>query len=259
MSDILGNPELLDAVFAALADGTRRAILARLALGEAAVNELAAPFQLTQPTISKHLKVLERAGLISRGRDAQRRPRRLVAKSLEDATAWLQGYRNPGTLQFTTPGEREIMMRRVFAAPRQLVFDAFTKPEWLKRWFFGPPGGTLAVCEVALKAGDAFRYVWRGADGSEMGMGGVCLEIVSPERIVATEKFDQPWYPGEAVGTITLTEGGEHTVLTQTILYESRAARDVVLKTPMEHGVAMGYDRLAELLKSLQVAEEAEK
>jgi uncharacterized protein YndB with AHSA1/START domain len=259
MSDVIANPESLDAVFAALADATRRAILARLALGEATVNELAAPFKLTQPTISKHLKVLERAGLISQGRDAQRRPRRLVAKSLEDATAWLQGYRNSGTLQVTTPGEREIMMRRVFAAPRQLVFDAFTKPELLKRWFYGPPGGTLAVCEVALKAGDAFRYVWRGADGTEIGMDGVCLEFVSPERIVATEKFDQPWYPGEAVGTITLTEQGEYTILTQTILYESRAAREVVLKTPMEHGVAMGYDRLAELLKSLQAGEEAEK
>jgi uncharacterized protein YndB with AHSA1/START domain len=253
------NLESLDAVFAALADGTRRAILARLALGEATVNELAAPFNLTQPTISKHLKVLERAGLISQGRDAQRRPRRLVAKSLEDATAWLQGYRNPGTLQFTTPGDREIMVKRVFAAPRQLVFDAFTKPELLKRWFYGPPGGTLAVCEVALKADDAFRYVWRSLDGTEMGMGGVCLEIVSPERIVATEKFDQPWYPGEAIGSITLTEQGGHTILTQTILYESRAARDVVLKTPMEHGVAMGYDRLAELLKSLQTEEELEK
>lgn len=255
----MANLEPLDAVFAALADGTRRAILARLALGEATVNELAAPFKLTQPTISKHLKVLERAGLISQGRDAQRRPRRLVAKSLEDATAWLQGYGNPGTLQFTTPGDREITMNRVFAAPRHLIFDAFTKPELLKRWFYGPPGGTLAVCEVALKAGDAFRYVWRAADGTEIGMGGVCLEFVSPERIVATEKFDQPWYPGEAVGTIGLTEQGEYTILTQKILYESRAARDVVLKTPMEHGVAMGYDRLAELLKSLQADEEVER
>src|SRR5271155_372376 len=259
MSDAQSSSEPLDAVFGALADPTRRAILARLALGEATVNELAAPFKLTQPTISKHLKVLERAGLISRGRDAQRRPRRLVAKSLEEATAWLQGYRNPGTLQFTTHGDREITMRRVFAAPRQLIFDAFTKPELLKRWFFGPPGGTLAVCEVALKAGDSFRYVWRSPDGSEIGMGGVCLEIISPERIVATEKFDQPWYPGEAVGTIAITEQGENAILTQTILYEARAARDVVLKTPMEHGVAMGYDRLAELLKTLQADEEVEK
>jgi DNA-binding transcriptional ArsR family regulator len=83
----------LDATFTALADPTRRAILARLATGEASVTELAAPFSMTQPAISKHLKVLERAGLISRGRDAQRRPRRIEAKPLAEATGWLEGYR----------------------------------------------------------------------------------------------------------------------------------------------------------------------
>jgi DNA-binding transcriptional ArsR family regulator len=86
-------PGHLDATFAALADPTRRAILARLASGEASVTELAEPFKMTQPAISKHLKVLERAGLISRGRDAQRRPRRLEAKPLAEATLWLERYR----------------------------------------------------------------------------------------------------------------------------------------------------------------------
>ncbi len=85
--------ERLDATFMALADPTRRQILARLARGEASVTELAEPFGLSQPAISKHLKVLERAGLVSRGRDAQRRPRRLEAKPLADATAWLERYR----------------------------------------------------------------------------------------------------------------------------------------------------------------------
>jgi DNA-binding transcriptional ArsR family regulator len=83
----------LNAVFAALADPTRRAIIARLAAGQASVNELAEPFAMSQPAISKHLKVLERAGLISRGREAQRRPRRLEAKRLEDADKWLERYR----------------------------------------------------------------------------------------------------------------------------------------------------------------------
>ena len=87
------TPERLDATFAALADPTRRAILARLASGEASVTELAAPFEMSQPAISKHLKVLERAGLISRGRDAQRRPRRLEAEPLAEATEWLERYR----------------------------------------------------------------------------------------------------------------------------------------------------------------------
>jgi DNA-binding transcriptional ArsR family regulator len=86
-------PDNLDATFAALSDPTRRAILARLALGEATVTELAEPFAMSQPAISKHLKVLERAGLISHGRDAQRRPRRLEAKPLAEATEWLEGYR----------------------------------------------------------------------------------------------------------------------------------------------------------------------
>ena len=241
----------LDITFAALADGTRRAILARLALGEASVNELAAPFRLSQPTISKHLKVLERAGLISQERSAQRRLRRLVAKPLEYATEWLNGYRNPGTLQLTTPTDREITFRRVFAAPRRRVFDAFTQPDLLRQWFFGAPGGSLAVCEVALKVGDSFRYVWRSPSGSEIGMSGRCLEFVRPIRIIATEKFDQTWYPGEAVGKITLDEQGGVTTLTQTIRYESKTARDTVLKTQVEHGVAMGYDRLAKLLESL--------
>src|SRR5215475_12097786 len=108
----------LDITFSALADATRRAILARLALGEASVNELAAPFNLSQPAISKHLKFLERAGLITQGREGQRRPRRLVSQPLEAATEWLRGYRNPGTLQLTTPSEREVSFTRRFAAPR---------------------------------------------------------------------------------------------------------------------------------------------
>ena len=86
-------PDRLDATFAALADPTRRAILARLAVGEASVTELTRPFAMSQPAISKHLKVLERAGLVSRGRDAQRRPRRLEAKPIAEATAWLERYR----------------------------------------------------------------------------------------------------------------------------------------------------------------------
>jgi DNA-binding transcriptional ArsR family regulator len=89
----MNTSERLDATFAALADPTRRAILARLASGEASVTELARPFAMTQPAISKHLKVLERAGLISRGRDAQRRPRRIEATPLSEANGWLESYR----------------------------------------------------------------------------------------------------------------------------------------------------------------------
>ncbi len=95
-----GSGARLDATFAALADPTRRAILARLAKGEASVTDLAEPFAMSQPAISKHLKVLERAGLFSRGRDAQRRPRRLEARPLREATQWLENYRQFWEAQF---------------------------------------------------------------------------------------------------------------------------------------------------------------
>jgi len=99
--------------------------------------------------------------------------------------------------------------------------------------------------------GGKFPYVWRrDNDGTQMGMGGVYREIVAPERIVNTEKFDEAWYPGEAVDTLLLVARAGRTTLAQTVLYESRAARDAVLKSGMEKGVAASYDRLAELLAS---------
>ncbi len=154
-------------------------------------------------------------------------------------------------LQLTAPGEREIVMTRVFDAPRKLVFDAFAKPELLRRWLLGPPGWSMPVCEIDLRVGGAYRYVWRrDRDGTEMGMGGVYREIMAPERLVTTERFDEAWYPGEAVGTLVLVEQGGRTTVTQTMLYESREARDAVLKSGMEKGVAASYDRLADLLAS---------
>ena len=159
--------------------------------------------------------------------------------------------KNLGTLQVTTPSDREIRMTRVFDAPRRLVFDALTKPALVKQWLLGPPGWTMPVCEIDLRVGGAYRFLWRGSDGTEMGTLGVCREIAPPERFVATEKFDDPWYPGEALVTYVLVEQSGKTTLTLTVLYESREARDAVLKTPMTQGVTMSYDRLAELLASL--------
>ena len=157
---------------------------------------------------------------------------------------------NPGNLKLTTRGDREIVITRAFDAPRKLVFDAFTTPALVKQWLLGPDGWSMPVCEIDLKVGGKYRYVWRrDKDGTEMGMGGVYREIVTPERIVATEKFDQSWYPGEAVGTFILTEQGGKTTLTETILYESREARDGVLKSGMEKGVVASYDRLEKLLE----------
>jgi uncharacterized protein YndB with AHSA1/START domain len=164
----------------------------------------------------------------------------------------------PGNLKVTTGGDREIVMTRVFNAPRRLVFSALTKPELVKQWLLGPPGWTMPVCEIDLRVGGKYRYVWRHADGREMGMGGVYREIVPHERILSTELFDEAWYPGESLITSTLVEQGGKTTLTTTILYVSREARDGVLKSGMESGVAVSYDRLEELLAS-QPAPEKEK
>src|SRR5947208_16139547 len=155
--------------------------------------------------------------------------------------------RNTGTLEVTTPTDREIVMTRVFDAPRRLVFDAFTKPELLKRWF-GPRGWSLVVCEVDLKVGGTFRFVLRGPGGTDLGMRGVYREIVPPERSVHTESFDD--YPGESQVTAVWVEQGGKTMLTVTVLYPSKEVRDAVLKSGMEHGAAESYDKLAELLAS---------
>ncbi len=156
------------------------------------------------------------------------------------------------TLKVTTPTDREIVMTRVFDAPRRLVFDAFTKPELVRQWLLGPPGWSMPVCEIDLPVGGAYRYVWRNADGNEMGMSGVYREIAPPERLVFTEVWDEDWTGGEAQVTMGFAEQAGKTTLTQTILYSSRAARDAVLKTPMEQGAAMSYDRLEQMLLSLR-------
>jgi uncharacterized protein YndB with AHSA1/START domain len=156
------------------------------------------------------------------------------------------------TLQISTPTDRQIAMTRVLDAPRRLVWDAFTKPELVKRWLLGPPGWTMPVCEIDLRVGGAYRYVWQNADGTSMGMGGVYQEIVPLERLVASEKFDQAWYPGAATVQHVLVEKAGQTTVTLTVTYESREARDGVLKSPMEQGVAAGFDRLEELLAGMQ-------
>ena len=164
--------------------------------------------------------------------------------------------KNVGKLQITTPSDREIAMTRVFDAPRSLVFDAFTKPELLKRWLGVRGGWTFALCEVDLKVGGLYRYVWRGPTGKEMGMGGVFREIVRPERIVCTEKFDDPWYEGEAVDTMTFVERDGKTTATTMVLASSKAVRDSVLKSPMDKGVAESYDKLDEVLASISARRE---
>ncbi len=156
-----------------------------------------------------------------------------------------------GKLKVVAKGDQEIEITRDFNAPRKLVWDAHTKPELVRRWLLGPPGWTMPVCEIDLKVGGKYRYVWRNEAGNDMGMGGVFREIAPPERLVATELFDQSWYPGEALDTSEFAERDGKTYLTLTVRYESREARDMVLKSPMESGMAAGYDRLEKLLATL--------
>ena len=155
--------------------------------------------------------------------------------------------KNTGTLQVSTPTDRELVLTRIFNAPRNLVFDAFTKPELLRRWF-GPRGWSLVGCEVDARVGGTWRFVLRGPDGRDMGMRGVYLEFVPPERSVHMESFDD--YPGELKVTATFIEHAGKTTLTATVLYPSPEIRDIVLKDGLEHSAAESYDKLAELLLS---------
>jgi uncharacterized protein YndB with AHSA1/START domain len=154
------------------------------------------------------------------------------------------------TLQVTTPSDEEIALIRVFDAPRKLVFEAWTRPGLVRRWLTGPDGWAMVVCEIDCKVGGTYRYVWRNDDGRQMGMRGIYREIVRPERLVVTEKFDDPWYEGEAVVTMTFAEQGGKTTLTETVRYASKKIRDGVLESGMESGVAASFDRLERLLES---------
>jgi len=152
-------------------------------------------------------------------------------------------------LKITKSGDRELVMTRDFAAPRQLVYDAHTKPDLVRQWLGGLPGWTMPVCDMDVRVGGKYRWVWRNeTEGAEMGMGGVYRDVKAPERLVTTERFDEAWYPGESLNTLVLVEQGGRTTLTQTMRYESAAAREAVIKSGMEEGVTMSYDRLDDVL-----------
>ena len=147
------------------------------------------------------------------------------------------------TTEFTTPSDREVVARRTFDAPRQLVWDAHTRPEHVRRWLLGPDGWSMPVCEIDLRPGGAWRYVWRSdADGSEFFMHGTYREIVPTERIVHTEFFGA--MPEPAVLTSTFEEVGGRTLLTVTVVYPSKEVRDAALATGMTRGWGRSYERL---------------
>jgi uncharacterized protein YndB with AHSA1/START domain len=154
-----------------------------------------------------------------------------------------------GATTFTTPSDREIAATRVFDAPRRLVYEAHTNPKHLPNWMLGPEGWTMPVCEIDLRPGGTWHFVWRKADGSEMAMRGTYKEVVPPEKVVTTESWGGDW--PETINTLTLTEKDGKTILTSTILYPSKEARDAALKTGMKQGMNISFDRLAAYLQGI--------
>jgi len=149
---------------------------------------------------------------------------------------------------FTTPSDREIVMTHVFDAPRRLVFEAWTNPKHLPHWMLGPSGWTMPVCEIDLRPGGAWHFVWRRSDGTQMEMRGEYQEILPPERLVFTESWGGQW--PETVNTLTFSEKDGKTTITSAVLYPTKEAREAALKTGMKEGVAQSFDRLAEFLRT---------
>ena len=244
----------LSAVFSALADPTRRAILARLAAGEASVKTLAEPFAISAPAISRHLKVLERSGLIRRGRDARWRPCRLDPTGLRQAAGWLEGYRrywqegfdrlddylrelqtdknqmNQTPTQITEkPNDLELVIHRVFDAPRHLVFAVWTRDEHLSRWCL-PKGFTRVGSGGDLRPGGTWWSDMRSADGELFQSFGVYRDIVPDERLSFTHcwRDDDGKPEHETLITIRLAEveGGKTQMTFQQAAFRSVASRD---------------------------------
>jgi uncharacterized protein YndB with AHSA1/START domain len=154
-----------------------------------------------------------------------------------------------GATTFTTPSDRELAMSRVFDAPRELVFEAWTNPEHLPHWLLGPEGWTMPVCEIDLRPGGEWHFGWRGSDGTEMEMRGVYREITPPERLVNTESWGGDW--PETINTLVLTEEDGKTTVTLTALYPSKEARDAAIQTGMKEGASATFDRLADHLRTM--------
>ena len=153
------------------------------------------------------------------------------------------------TTHFETPSDREIVATRVFDAPRRLVWDAHVKPEHVSKWLLGPDGWTMPVCEIDLRPGGEWHYVWRKDDGSnEFGMRGVYREVVPQERLVLTEAWGAEW--PETLNTYVFAEENGRTTVTVTVLYASKEARDAAIGTGMESGWARSNERLDEYLST---------
>jgi uncharacterized protein YndB with AHSA1/START domain len=154
-----------------------------------------------------------------------------------------------GTTTFTTPSDREVVIARVFDAPRELVWEAHTDPTHVRQWMLGPEGWSMPVCEIDLRPGGEWHFVWRKSDGTELDMRGAYREVTPPERVVQTESWGDDW--PEALNTLTLSEADGKTTVTITVLYTSSETRDSALQTGMKEGTVQSFDRLAEHLRTM--------
>ncbi|MGW3621165.1 SRPBCC domain-containing protein [Micromonospora arida] len=154
-----------------------------------------------------------------------------------------------------TPGDREIVLSRLFEAPARLVFAAFTRPELLARWY-GARGWRLTECDVDLRIGGRWRFVSQGPEGARMVQAGFYRQIEPPHRLVCTERFDDQSYPGETLVSHEFSEVAGRTTVTTTLLYATAEGRNIVLRYPMARGVGQSFIRLADLLHSTTTTEE---
>ena len=145
-------------------------------------------------------------------------------------------------LWITTPNDLEVMMTRVFDAPAALVFEAYTRAEHLQRWLRGAEGWTMPICEVDVRPGGAYRFVWERPNGKRLEVSGEYREVVPPVRLVMTEAWGADW--PVIVNTLTFADTAARTTLTNTMRFPSQAARDAGLATGMERGSRYAFDRL---------------
>jgi uncharacterized protein YndB with AHSA1/START domain len=154
-----------------------------------------------------------------------------------------------GVTRLETPTDREVVLTRVVNAPRAVVFEVWTNPAHVPRWLLGPEGWTMPVCEIDLRPGGRWRYVWRKTGGTEMEMSGVYREVVPPERVVMTEKWGPEW--PETINTVAFIESAGQTTITITLQYPSKDARDAALDTGMKDGMEQSFARLDDVLRAL--------
>ena len=273
----------LDRAFMALADPVRRRIIARLSRGPATVNELAEPFAITKQAVSKHIQVLEHAGLVTRTRDAQRRPVHLDAAALEAMTAWIDKYRLIHEQQYRTldgllaevsgakpagnnrPTEGEqpmstnpltvtapegvpfIDFEREFDAPVDAVFRAHAEPELLTQWL-GPRGYEMKIDHYDFRTGGGYRYIHTDQNGEAYAFNGV-FHTVRPNEF-AIQTFEFEGFPDVvSIESMTFEDlGGGRCRLRGHSVYPSLEAHDGMVASGMETGMSEGYERLDEVL-----------